>query len=109
MLPEGTRLIRTMPNTPALVHCGATALSPGPHATQIDEDLVYKLFSSIGICEKFPENLLDSITGLSGGGPAYVSISFVLHEYTHDCLNSFQTEPEISRAIYFDGTGRSPR
>ncbi len=72
MLPEGTRVVRTMPNTPALVGAGATAVAPGTHATEEDLALAKKLFESVGTVVRVPESQIDAVTGLSGSGPAYV-------------------------------------
>ncbi|MBX3273232.1 MAG: pyrroline-5-carboxylate reductase [Sandaracinaceae bacterium] len=71
-LPEGTRVIRTMPNTPALVDAGATAIAPGRHAREEDIYLAKRLFDSVGITVILEEGLLDAVTGLSGSGPAYI-------------------------------------
>jgi pyrroline-5-carboxylate reductase len=71
-LGNGTRVIRAMPNTPALVGLGATALSAGEHATENDLQLASKIFQAVGIATVLDENLLDAVTGLSGSGPAYV-------------------------------------
>ena len=67
-----TRLIRVMPNTPALVGLGASAYAPGKNTTLEDCDFTEKLLGSIGISERVPESLMDAVTGLSGSGPAYV-------------------------------------
>jgi pyrroline-5-carboxylate reductase len=80
-LPEGTRVVRTMPNTPALVGAGATAIAGGRHATDADLALVETLFRSVGICVRVPEGQIDAVTGLSGSGPAYV---FALIEALRD-------------------------
>lgn len=66
------RVVRAMPNTPALVGAGATALSPGAHATAEDLDVARKLFDAVGMSVVLDEELLDAVTGLSGSGPAYV-------------------------------------
>lgn len=71
-LPSGTRVVRTMPNTPALIGAGATAIAGGTHATEPDLDLVERLFESVGIVVRAPESQLDAVTALSGSGPAYV-------------------------------------
>lgn len=72
LLPDGTPLIRTMPNTPCLIGQGATALSLGTYATEDHLRLAQTLFASVGITVEVPERLLDAVTGLSGSGPAYV-------------------------------------
>jgi pyrroline-5-carboxylate reductase len=70
--PAGSRVIRTMPNTPALVGAGATAIAAGSHATDDDLELAEALFGSVGISVRVPEEQIDAVTGLSGSGPAYV-------------------------------------
>jgi pyrroline-5-carboxylate reductase len=71
-VPETFRVIRTMPNTPALVGEGASAFCRGKQATDQDAELVRKLLSSVGLAVEVPERLMDAVTGLSGSGPAYV-------------------------------------
>ena len=71
-LATGARVVRTMPNTPALVGCGATALCAGSHATAADLETAEALFSSVGIAVTVPEKSIDAVTGVSGSGPAYV-------------------------------------
>jgi len=65
-------VIRTMPNTPALVDSGATAISKGKFADDEHLNIAHTIFKSIGMVEVVPENLLDAVTGLSGSGPAYI-------------------------------------
>ena len=69
---HGIRIIRTMPNTPALVGAGATALAPGEHATEADLVQAKALFEAVGMAVVVEEPLLDAVTGLSGSGPAYI-------------------------------------
>ncbi len=71
-LPDGVRLIRSMPNTPALAGAGATAIARGPNATDQDMAFARALFESVGTCVEVEERYLDAVTGLSGSGPAYV-------------------------------------
>jgi pyrroline-5-carboxylate reductase len=72
-LPKGARVVRTMPNTPALVGAGATAFFPGPGVDTKDIALTEAVLQAAGWCWHAPsEGLLDAVTGLSGSGPAYV-------------------------------------
>jgi pyrroline-5-carboxylate reductase len=71
-LGEGARIIRVMPNTPALVGASASAYALGNAATEADAALAQKIFSAVGVAFQLKESLLDAVTGLSGSGPAYV-------------------------------------
>jgi pyrroline-5-carboxylate reductase len=71
-LPPSTRVVRTMPNTPALVEAGATAIAAGTHATPDDLAVTRAIFASVGVVVQLDESLLDAATGLSGSGPAYI-------------------------------------
>jgi pyrroline-5-carboxylate reductase len=74
-LPPGARIVRAMPNTPALVRAGATAFAANAAATASDRALAQALFESVGLAWEAPdEGLLDAVTGLSGSGPAYVFV-----------------------------------
>jgi pyrroline-5-carboxylate reductase len=71
-LGPGARVVRVMPNTPALVGASATAFAVGTAALPEDGALAQELFSSVGTAICVKEGLLDAVTGLSGSGPAYV-------------------------------------
>ena len=71
-LAGGTRVVRAMPNTPALVDAAATAIAGGEHARESDMAEARKIFDSIGLTVVLEESQLDAVTGLSGSGPAYV-------------------------------------
>jgi pyrroline-5-carboxylate reductase len=71
-LPEGMRVVRTMPNTPALVGAGATAIAAGQHAKDDDVEATQRIFDAVGTTVVLDESQLDAVTGLSGSGPAYV-------------------------------------
>jgi pyrroline-5-carboxylate reductase len=70
--PPGTRVIRVMPNTPALVLDAASAIASGKSATGEDIALCRSIFELVGKCWQVDEKLMDAVTGLSGSGPAYV-------------------------------------
>lgn len=66
------RLIRCMPNTPALVNAGCTAVVPGPGATEADEALCLQLMESFGHAIVIPERLMDAASAVAGSSPAFV-------------------------------------
>lgn len=70
-LPEGTPVVRVMPNTPMLVGEAMCAISGGAHAQDSDLKLVEEMLSSVGSVVRVPENQQDAVTALSGSGPAY--------------------------------------
>lgn len=71
-LGDGARVVRVMPNTPALVGESASGFALGKHVRPGDGALVNRLLSAVGLACEVKESLLDAVTGLSGSGPAYV-------------------------------------
>jgi pyrroline-5-carboxylate reductase len=72
-LPGRARIVRAMPNTPALVAAGATAYCANAASSEDDRAIAHALFESVGTAWHAPsEAMLDAVTGLSGSGPAYV-------------------------------------
>ena len=71
-LGKDKRIIRVMPNTPALVGEGMAGLSPNELVSDEEAELVKKLFESFGKAEIVPEKLQDAVCGISGSSPAYV-------------------------------------
>ncbi len=70
-LPDRVRLIRVMPNAPAQVRAGMSALAIGPGVTEEDQQLARALFEAVGRVVVVEEGLMQAVTGLSGSGPAY--------------------------------------
>ncbi len=75
LVPDSVRVLRAMPNTPATVLAGVTALSPGARSLPEDLLIAERLFSAVGSVVDIEESLLDAVTGLSGSGPAYVLLA----------------------------------
>ncbi len=71
-LPEGTKVVRVMPNIAATVREAASAISSGSAVAGEEEAIASAIFNSIGRTVLLPEHLLDAVTGLSGSGPAYI-------------------------------------
>jgi len=66
------RIVRAMPNTPALVREGMTAVAFGEGISEDDQDVTRVIFEAVGRVVSIEERLMDAVTGLSGSGPAYV-------------------------------------
>lgn len=69
---SGVAVVRCMPNTPALVRQGASAICAGTSADVATLEWAEALLSSVGVVVRIDESLIDAVTGLSGSGPAYV-------------------------------------
>jgi pyrroline-5-carboxylate reductase len=71
-LGRGTAVVRAMPNTPALVGAGMSALSGGTHACEADLEWAEQVLGAVGVVARFTEDQIDAVTAVSGSGPAYV-------------------------------------
>lgn len=73
-IPKPVPVIRAMPNTPAQVFEGMTALAAGSHATSADMEITARLFQVVGRTVMLDEQYFDAVTGLSASGPAFIYI-----------------------------------
>jgi pyrroline-5-carboxylate reductase len=73
-LPPTVRVVRAMPNTPAIAQAAATAVAGGSRSTSDDVRVASEIFGAVGRVVALDETLLDAVTGLSGSGPAYVML-----------------------------------
>lgn len=71
-LPAGTSVVRAMPNTPARVGAGMTALAPGSSASDAEVEQVAEVLRAVGQVSIVPERYMDAVTAISGSGPAYL-------------------------------------
>jgi pyrroline-5-carboxylate reductase len=67
-------VVRAMPNTPAALGAGATALCRGRFVSAKQMELALRIFETVGRCVVVDEKHMDAVTGLSGSGPAYIYI-----------------------------------
>jgi pyrroline-5-carboxylate reductase len=93
---QAVRVVRVMPNTPALVLEGVSALAPGRHATPQDLETARQLFESVGKVVVVDESLMDAVTGLSGSGPAY---AFLIIEALSDAGVKMGLSRDVALAL----------
>lgn len=87
------KIIRTMPNTPALVNCGMSSLSPNKNICEQDINAVKTIFDSFGKSQIVEESLIDVVIGASGSSPAY---AFMFIEAMADCAVSYGMKREMA-------------
>jgi pyrroline-5-carboxylate reductase len=92
-------VVRAMPNTPALVGAGATAIAGGSHATSADLAWAEDILAAVGTVVRLPERLLDPVTGLSGSGPAYF---FLVVEALMEAGVQMGLSREVARGLVVD-------
>ncbi|MGI0485604.1 pyrroline-5-carboxylate reductase [Pantanalinema rosaneae CENA516] len=70
----GQSIVRAMPNTPATVGAGVTAIAPGQHTQPAQIEQAQHLFAAVGEVVQVTESQMDAVTGLSGSGPGYIAL-----------------------------------
>lgn len=90
-------IVRAMPNTPALIACGATALYANKHVGRKQHDIAESILRAVGIIVWLEnEALMDVVTALSGSGPAYF---FLMMEVLQDCAEKLGLPAETARML----------
>jgi pyrroline-5-carboxylate reductase len=114
-LGSSARVIRAMPNAPALIGRGASALCPGKFATHADEQIANALLGAVGITEIVDEAMMDAVTAVSGSGPAFVML--VIEAMTDGAVRAglprpiaqrLATQTVLGSAALLQETGRHP-
>jgi pyrroline-5-carboxylate reductase len=95
-LPAGTRVVRVMPNTPAMVGAAMSAAAAGTAAGRDDLDWATTILAAVGEAVVVDESLMDAVTGLSGSGPAYV---FLLAEALIDAGIAVGLDPTTADVL----------
>lgn len=109
------RMVRAMPNTPALIGAGAAAISPGSDAGEEDLAWAEAILGAVGVVVRVPEKALDAVTGLSGSGPAYVFLvaeamadAGVLAGLPRDVAETLAFQTLLGTARLLDGAADGP-
>lgn len=100
LLPETVAVIRSMPNTPAVVGQAVTGLSAGTRSSAADLELATRLFETVGTVLTVPESKLDALSTISGSGPAYVF--YLIEQFTRTAIDKGFTPAEA--AVLVEGT-----
>jgi pyrroline-5-carboxylate reductase len=113
--PRPVRMVRAMPNTPALIQKGATALAPSPEARPGDISTAEGIFQAVGITVLVKESQMDAVTGLSGSGPAWVfaviealAAGGVKEGLSQDFALNLTTQTVLGAAHLIQATGKHP-
>ena len=99
-------VVRAMPNTPATVGAGISAIAAGSRAGEPDLAWAEELLGAVGRVVRLPEGSLDAVTGLSGSGPAYV---FLVVEALIAAGQAVGLTPEVSRLLATDTVAGAAR
>jgi pyrroline-5-carboxylate reductase len=89
-------VVRSMPNTPALVQEGVTAIAAGVNVSKVDIQIAHRLFEAVGKTVDVDEVHLDAVTGLSGSGPAYI---FMIIEALSDAGVKMGLSRDVANAL----------
>jgi pyrroline-5-carboxylate reductase len=92
----GIPVVRSMPNTPALLGAGAAAIAAGTHAERAHLDKASAILGAVGVVVEVPESLIDAVTAVSGSGPAYV---FLLAEAMQASARNLGLDAAIAEAL----------
>lgn len=115
ILGDRIAVLRSMPNTPAVVGKAVTGLALGSTATSRDADVVRRLFETCGAVIEVPESQIDALSTISGSGPAYVFL--LIEEFTKAAIGKGFAEPEarlmaeqtfIGAAALLEASGENP-
>lgn len=101
-LPEGTAVLRAMPNTPSVVRLGVTGVSAGSSVTDEQAALAASVFATVGEVVELPESQIDALSAISGSGPAYV---FYLIEQYREAARRLGFD-EAQASVLVDATFR---
>lgn len=114
-LPDGVPVVRVMPNTPATVGQGISAISPGTHASAEHLAAVEELLAGIGVVVRVPERDQDAVTAISGSGPAYVfyvidalAEAGVLLGLSRDLATTLAVQTVLGSAALASASGEHP-
>ncbi|MDR7183335.1 pyrroline-5-carboxylate reductase [Microbacterium trichothecenolyticum] len=115
ILGDGVAVLRSMPNTPALVGRGVTGLAAGSHADDTAVATVRRLFETVGTVVEVPESQIDALSTISGSGPAYFFL--LVEEFTKAAAGKGFAQPEarlmaeqtfIGAAALLEASGDDP-
>ncbi len=114
-LPDGTAVVRAMPNTPAFVGEGITVLSAGTHATKEHLADAEAVFEAVGMVRVLPEAKQNAVAALSGSGPAYfyylveaMSQAAVMLGLTHDLALELAVQTAVGASVLMKESGEHP-
>lgn len=97
VLPESVAVIRSMPNTPAIVGRAVTGIAPGDRASQEQLDIAIELFETVGKVLVLDESKIDELSTISGSGPAYVF--YLIEQLTQAAIQKGFSEAEAALLV----------